>query len=221
MSSAELADSRLGYGKQLRQFRKTIREFKNALKTIRFPKTVSLVPGGILALSGDINHYDQFRYNLLKYYNSIKQAAIDINKGGSLLYLVNPISETLKIKRALSVMSSVNNAKCVSGRVVNEMVKQLKNNTAAYYEVAFSHTPELGEKFMIKIKCKRNGVRLNTLEYGEKAKPYAVMPKLQKELYALNVVTGGSWSRMVEKVKPTVYRKLEETINKKKLNDSC
>lgn len=217
MSSAELADSRLGYNKQLRQFNKTIREFKYALKTIRFPKTVFLVSGGILALAGDINYYDQFRYNLLKYYNSMKQAAIDINKGGSLLYLVNPIPETLKIKRALSVMSSVSNAKCVSGRDVKEMVKQLKHNTAAYYQVAFSHTPELGENFKIKIKCKRKGVRLNTLEYGEKAKPYAVMPKLQKELYALNVVTGGSWSRMVGKVKPTVYRKLEETIKKKKL----
>jgi hypothetical protein len=43
------------------------------------------------------------------------------------------------------------------------------------------------------------------------------MPELQKELFALNVVTGGSWSRMVGKVKPTVYRKLEEITGKKKI----
>jgi restriction endonuclease len=31
------------------------------------------------------------------------------------------------------------------------------------------------------------------------------------------VVTRGSWSRIVGKVKPTVYRKLEETTTKKKI----
>jgi hypothetical protein len=215
MSSAELNDSRLGYKKQMEQFGKTIREFKYALKTIRFPKAVFLVSGGIQSLSGDFNSYDQA--NLINYYNTIKQAAIDINKGGSLLFLVNPIPETLAIRNVLGMMSEVSNAKCVSGRDINEMVTQLKQNTAAYYEVAFSHTPELGENFKIKIKCKRKGVRLNTLEYGEKSKPYAEMPELQKELFALNVVTGGSWSRMVGKVKPTVYRKIEEITGKKKI----
>jgi len=215
MSRAELNDSRLGYKKQMEQFRKTIREFKYALKTIRFPKVVFLVSGGIQALSGDLNSYDST--NLINYYNTIKQAAIDINKGGSLLYLVNPIPETLTIRKVLGMMSEVSNAKCVSGRDINEMVTQLKHNTAAYYEVAFSYTPELRENFKIKIKCKRKGVKLNTPKYGEKAKPYAVMPKPQKELYALNVITGGSWSRMVGEVKPTVYRKIEEITGKKKI----
>lgn len=217
MRNAELNDSRLGYKKQIRQFRKTIAEFKYALKTIRFPKTVFLVSGGVQSWSGDFSGIGQFRDNLIKYYETLKQAAIDVNKGGSLLYLVNPIPETLEIRQALSMMSEVSNAKCVSGRDVIEMVKQLKNNTTAYYELAFTHKPELGENFKIKIKCKRKGVKLNTLKYGEKAKPYAEMPKLQKELYALNVATGGSWSRMVGKVKPTVYRKLEEIIEKKKI----
>jgi len=213
MSNAEMSALIWGHKKQMEQFGKTIREFRYALKTIRLPKTVFLLSGGIQELSGDRNYYSN--YNLTNYYIIMKQAAIDVNKGGSLLYLVNPIPETLKIRQALSVMSEVSNAKCVSGRDVIEMVKQLKNNTTAYYEVAFSHKPELGENFKIKIKCKRKGVRLNTLKYGEKAKPYAEMPKLQKELYALNVVTGGSWSRMVGKVKPTVYRKLQETTGKK------
>jgi hypothetical protein len=217
MRKAELNDSRLGYRKQLRQFKKSISEFKYALKTIRFPKTVFLVSGGVQSFSGDMNGFGQSRNNLIKYYETLKQAAIDVNKGGSLLYLVNPIPETLKIRQALSVMSEVSNAKCVSGRDVNEMVKQLKNNTTAYYEVAFSHKPELGENFKIKIKCKRKGVKLNTLKYGEKAKPYTEMPKLQKELYALNVVTGGSWSRMVGKVKPATYREIEKTTGKKKI----
>jgi hypothetical protein len=215
MSNVEMLALRMGHKKQMEKFGKTIREFKYALKTIRFPKTVFLLSGGIQALSGDRNYY--FNANLINYYIIMKQAAIDINKGGSLLYLVNPIPETLRIRSVLSMMSEVSNAKCVSGRDVNEMLKQLKNNTAAYYEVAFSHKPELGDNFKIRIKCKRKGVRLNTLEYGEKAKPYAEMPKLQKELFALNVVTGGSWSRMVGTVKPTVYQKLEETTEKQKI----
>ena len=215
MSHTETRDLRFIHKKQMEEFGKTIREFKYALKTIRLPKTVFLLSGGIQELSGDRNYYSS--YNLIDYYITMKQVAIDINKGGSLLYLVNSIPETLRIRKTLSMMSEVSNAKCVSGRNVNEMLKQLKNNTAAYYEVAFTHKQELGENFKIKIKCKRKGVRLNTLKYGEKAKPYAEMPKLQKKLFALNVVTRGSWSRIVGKVKPTVYRKLEETTTKKKI----
>jgi hypothetical protein len=222
MSQSEKDDLTGKYRKELDRFSRTLREFKYALKTIRVPKTVFLVSGGVQEFSGDSQYYDQSFKALTFYYDTMKQAAVDINKGGSLLYLVNPIPETRRIKKALGVMSRISNAKCIGGRDVNDMLRQLKNNTAAYYEVAFSHTPELGENFKIKIKCKRKGVTLNTLNYGEKAKPYAEMPKLQKELYALNVVTGGSWSRMVGTVKPTVYRKLEETTGKeiivKKIN---
>ena len=217
MSRLEKYDLKFLQRKELLRFSRSIQDLKYALKTIRFPKTIFLVSGGIQEFAGDRDSYDQSLYSILRYYETMKKAAADINKGGSLLYLVNPIPERRRIERAISIQSKISNTKCISSSDVNDMLKQLKNNTAAYYEVAFSHTPELGENFKIKIKCKRKGVRLNTLKYGEKAKPYAEMPKLQKELYALNVVTGGSWSRMVGTVKPTLYRTLEETTGKKKI----
>jgi hypothetical protein len=217
MSGLEKYDLRFLQRKELLRFSRSLQELKFALKTIRFPKTIFLVSGGILEFSGDHQYYDQSQNNIVRYYETMRQAAVDINKGGSLLYLVNPIPERHRVERAISIQSKISNAKCVSGSDINEMLTQLKNNTAAYYEVAFSHKPELGDNFKIKIKCKRKGVRLNTLKYGERAKPYAEMQKLQKELFALNVVTRGSWSRMVGKVKPTVYQKLEETTTKKKI----
>ena len=76
-------------------------------------------------------------------------------------------------------------------------------------------TPELGENFRIKIKCKRKGVKINTLGYGEKPRPYAEMKEPLKKLFALNVVLGGSWSRMVGKVQRVVCRKIGETPKKK------
>jgi len=68
-------------------------------------------------------------------------------------------------------MSKISNAKCIYGSDVDDVLKQVKNNTAAYYELAFYITPELGENFRIKIKCKRKGVKDKyTAIWGRKAK---------------------------------------------------
>jgi hypothetical protein len=174
-----------------------------------------LVSGGVQQITGDLRYYDQSYLNIDTYYEAMKEAAINIDKGGSLLYLINPIPETYKIKRAVSIMSKISNAKCIYGSNIDDVLKKVKNNTAAYYELAFSINPELEENFRIKIKCKRKGVKINTLRYGEKPRSYAEMEETQKKLFALNVVIGGSWSRMVGKVQPIICQKLGETPKKK------
>ncbi len=215
MSRNEMRLLRLQYSGELRRFSRTLQDFKYALKTIIYPKTIFLISGGFQQLAGDIKYYDQSTLSVVTYYQTMKKAAKNINKGGSLLYLINPIPETYKIKNAIRIMSQISNAKCIYGSNVDDVLKQVKNNTAAYYELAFSINPELGENFRIKIKCKRKGVRINTLRYGEKPRPYAEMGKPQKKLFALNVVLGGSWSRMVGKVQRVVCQKLGETPKKK------
>ncbi len=203
------------YRSELHRLSRSLQELKYALKTIRFPKTIFLVSGGIQQIAGDTKSYDQSSINILTYYETMKNAAVNINEGGSLLYLINPIPETYNIKRAISIMSKISNAKCIYGSDIDDVLKQVKNNTTAYYELAFSIKPELGENFRINIKCKRKGVKINTLGYGEKPRPYAEMEEPQKKLFALNVALGGSWSRMVGKVQRVVCQKLEEIPKKK------
>ena len=215
MAVREMSNVRMEYRSAVLRFSKSLEDLKYALKTIRLPKAVFLVSGAVQDIAGDMNYYAQDNMHIQYYYESMKKAAVAINKGGSLLYMVNPIPETYKIKRAVNIMSKISNAKCINAADVDSVLQQVKNNTAAYYEAAFSVTSQLGENFRIKIKCKRKGVTLNTLEYGEKARPYLQMEDVQKELFALNVVTGGSWSRMVGSVKNTACHTIDESQKKK------
>jgi hypothetical protein len=203
------------YRRDLRRLSRSLQDLKYALKTIRFPKTIFFVSGAIQQMAGELKAIKQSDISIITYYETMKEAAVSINKGGSVLFLINPIPETYKIKKAISIMSKVSNAKCIYGSDIDDVLKQVKNNTAAYYELAFYITPGLGENFRIKIKCKRKGVKINTLGYGEKPRPYAEMEEPQKKLFALNVILGGSWSRMVGKVQRVVCQKLGESQKKK------
>ena len=218
MAGVEKANSRDQYQIKLRRFSKNLEEIKYALKTIRLPKNFFLVSGGIQEIAS-ISHtitdipaakgkYDQS--TILAYYGMLKEASIAINRGGALFYMVNPIPEVYKIRKAVNIMSQVSNAKCISASNVDDLLKKVKKNTAAYYETAFSITPQMPENFKIKITCKRKDVKLNTLNYGEKTRPYAEMNETMKKLFALNVVTGGSWSRMAGKIRLAVYQKVGE-----------
>ena len=211
----------------LRRFSRTLKDLKYALKTIRLPKNIFLVSGAVQEIASvdftlskmpaSIGDYDQS--TILAYYGMMKNAAIAINRGGALFYMINPIPEVYKIRKAVNIMSQVSNAKCISASNVDDLLKKVKKNTAAYYEAAFSITPQMAENFKIKIKCKRKGVKLNTLNHGEKIRAYAEMDETMKKLFALNVVTGGSWSRMLAKIRLAKYQKLGDVqhTDKKKV----
>ncbi|MCP5106318.1 MAG: hypothetical protein GY950_23235, partial [bacterium] len=72
----------------------------------------------------------------------------------------------------------------------------------------FAPNPDMGKDIDIKVKCKRAGVSVNTFKQTERTKPYYRMEPVEKKLFALNMVTGGSWSRMMGKVVRIKYRKL-------------
>lgn len=127
-----------------------------------------------------------------------------------MLYLVNPQRvDKIGNNDSLKFMAEVSGGKCFYGSNVEDIVQQVKNTTSAYYELGFYPEQQTKDKLKIKLKCKRKGVTLHTINYSERAKPYREMPLIQKKLFALNVVTGGSWSRMVGKVEQTSYKKLK------------
>jgi len=215
----EKGDVKNQYQSALARFTRSLEDLKKALKTIRLPKKIFLVSGGIqeiasfsesiVDMQGLQGKYEQSA--LLAYYGMLKKASIAINEGGSLLYMVNPIPEVNKVRSASKIMSDVSNAECISANNAADLLNQVKKSTSAYYEVAYSITPEMKENFKIDIKCKRKGVKLTTLQYGEKAKPYKDMDTGMKKLFALNVVTGGSWSRMVAKLALARFQKINDS----------
>jgi len=76
----------------------------------------------------------------------------------------------------------------------------------------------MGKKVDIKLKCKRKDVKVNTFKQTERSKPYFNMDPMEKKVFALNMVTGGSWSRIKGKVVRIKYKKSK---SKKPGNDSA
>jgi len=127
-----------------------------------------------------------------------------------MIYMINPIPETNRIKDASHIQSQIGNAKCITGKNVKTLLKNIKSNTTAYYELAFAITPEIAKNFKIKINCRRPDIIINTLTYGEKSQPYRQMNAELKQMFALNVVTGGSWSRLSAKIQKARFKVIEE-----------
>ncbi|MCP5046627.1 MAG: hypothetical protein GY940_05620, partial [bacterium] len=95
----------------------------------------------------------------------------------------------------------------ISGTGIKDIVTQVKNNTSAYYELAFSPPPAAaGKKSSIRLKCNRKGVKLTTIAHSEKERPYRTMKNIERKMFVLNVVNGGSWSRMVAPVKMVKFK---------------
>ncbi len=192
------------YRKEVRTFLHSLSQLKYALKTITRPKNVFLISGGIpkSALRGQV----------IRYYKFMSEAAKAINYGGSMLYMVDPVPpRNTSLSHSLKYMARVSGGKYFGGPNLEKIVSRVKNSTRAYYELAFLPGQSSGDKLRINLKCKRKGVTLHTVNYAEKGKPYKEMEALQKKLFALNVVTGGSWSRIVGDLKKVKYKTLKST----------
>jgi len=198
------------YRKQLMVFLHSLSQMKYALKTVTQPRMVFLISGGIPASSLG-RHY-------VRYYKFMGSAAKAINYGGSVLYMINPVPVTnLGITHSLKFMAEESGGKYFGGSDLKKIVTRVKKHTRAYYELAFypgERNKPQDDKLRIKIKCKRKGVNVNTVNYSERGKPYREMETIQKKLFALSVVTGGSWSRIVGKVKKVKFKKLKTGKNR-------
>lgn len=208
---------RMQYIGILTRFSYSLRDLKYALKTIRWPKMIYLISGGVREISGtglNVSHgYTR------KYYELLKESAIGINEGGALLYMINPIMihrHARGVRNAAKYMSKIGNAKCIAGNNLPDILTKVKKNTEAYYELAFALTAKHKDRFNIKVKSKRKGIRLNTLRHGEKSKSYVQMNKTQKKLFALNVILGGSWSRVMGKISQARLNPVDPNTGKKK-----
>ncbi len=211
-SSLEMDLDKQAYQNSMKLFSRVLARFKYALKTITQPKLVFLISQGVIrgaftedvsgtgidgAVIGQNRAYSGFMLNYAR------QVVKGINDGGSLLYTINP--RPLNIPESagevsLKYMAYETGGKYFTGRDTEKILKHIRNTITAYYEVAFYVPPSVGERFDIRFKCKRKGVKIHTLAGAERTRAYKQMSPEQKKVFALDAVTGGNWSRIVGKV---------------------
>ena len=196
------------YRHDIEIFTRSLQQLKYALKTITLPKTVFLISAGQMNFAlGEMP---------VTYYRFLEDAAKAVNYGGSMFYLINPLRIRSKsVSTTLKFMSDQVGGKFVSGQSIKEIVTSIKKSTSAYYELAFNPGKKADVRSRIRLKCKREGVKLSTINYSERSQPYHRMNFTEKKMFALNVVNGGSWSRMVARVGRIKYRASGETSKEK------
>jgi VWFA-related protein len=214
-------DEKLRYITDMKYFSKVLAEFKYALKFITRPKIVFLISEGIskgafievasLNPDGESSEFNTQNF----YFEYLRNVSKAINDGGSVIYSINPrrldVSDDdyTEGDDSLKFMAAESGGQYFRGLDTQKIVKRIKKSTAAYYELFFYPGTESTAKMRIKIKCKRKGVRVHSINYSEQEKSYAEMPKIQKELFAFNLITGGNWSRVVAKVEKLKYKKMK------------
>lgn len=224
------------YKNQVQHFSDFLVQFKYALKTITRPKVVFLISEGIdkaafriLQEPEKVPAYDKSTSALTRgeegveksknfqdprLFKDLLQVVKAMNEGGSVLYTINPgrirEDEEASGEMSLKFMADESGGQYIAGVDTTKIIKQVKTTTAAYYELAFAPTPEMRREIDIQVKCKRPGLTVNSFRKTERTKPYYRMDVVEKKLFALNTVTGGSWSRIVGKVVRIKYRSLRD-----------
>lgn len=201
---------------QFKQFFKALSELKYAFKTITQPKIMYLISEGIPNnIFGD-NVFESGRK--LFYFEYLEKAAKEINRGGTLLYVINPAKEQLMDydpqsgKESLKLLAKKGGGRYLGGSDVDQISQKLTKSSAAYYEIAFVSSKISKKSLKVKIKPRDKNIKIFSIKQTGIRKPYHKMLEIEKNLFALNVILEASWSRMVAQVDRINY------INKQELN---
>ncbi|MCP5046628.1 MAG: hypothetical protein GY940_05625 [bacterium] len=195
------------YHRDVRHFANSLTRLKYALKSTTLSKTVYLISYRPQD-SRMVNSNATMGETSVGYLRFLEDAAKEVNYGGSLFYIINPIPEKLKTAMKnpeLRFMADAAGGKYISGGSFPDILSKVKNSTSAYYELAFTPTAKPGEKVRIRVKCKRKGVQLTTIGNTQQELPYRRMETVEKQMFVLNVINGGSWSRIAGNVKKVKF----------------
>jgi len=192
------------YQQDVSRFAHSLKQLKFALKTTTLPKTVYLISAGPRST--------EMSENAVTYLRLLEEAARAINYGGGVFYLINPLRQRRSGGGTeLKFMSDAVGGRFISGTSIKDVAAQVKKSTSAYYETAFNSKTNDGEKNKILLTCKRKGVRLTSITFSEQGRPYKSMDAKERKLFVLNIISGGSWSRMVTPIKQIKYKTVADT----------
>lgn len=164
-------------------------------------------------MSNDTAVFDENKIYSTILFDYLQKLVKSINYGGSVINTINPrrlndVNDSGDSgEKSLKYLAHESGGTYYSGTDSGEIVKRIKKNTSAYYEMVFHTKPDNGEKLKINVRCKRKGVRLLTTNYAEGSRYYRDMDPVQKKMFAFNVATGGDWSRHSGKVMRIPYKK--------------
>ncbi len=209
----DVESAKLGLKQNLKTFNRALVSLSYALRTITSSKIVYLISEGIPIgmLRGD----SPISTDMIFYFDLLKTTAKVINFGGSILNVINPSKIQLMDydyysgKQSLKYLAEETGGKYFGGSDVDKIITRVNRSTAAYYELSFVTGGLDKKKMKIKIKCKKPGIKIHSIIHCAKNVPYSKMKQLQKKLFALNIITEGSWSRMVGKVDKIKFKRLK------------
>ncbi|MCP4215766.1 MAG: hypothetical protein GY765_14020 [bacterium] len=239
MANKEKYVNKMNYRNQAVKFNRSLSKFKYALRTVTRPKVVFLISEGIakaafktMSTPKQVAGYSAFTSSLVKtekrvdeqnesremrLFTEMMETVKAINSGGSVLYTINPgrfrRDTEASGEMSLRFLAHESGGQYIAGSDAKKLVKEVRDRTAAYYELAFSPAPGIKTQMDIDIRCKRKNVKISSFKHTEKSKPYYRMEPVEKKLFALNMVTGGSWSRMMGKVVRIKYKRLRHDQN--------
>jgi hypothetical protein len=151
------------------------------------------------------------------YQEFLKKAGSDLSRSGAALFLVNPLGvgqySHLSGEQSLRSLAQSSGGKYLTG-TNDDIVKRIKNMHRAYYEISFPDLPGTkGDSRNITIKSKRSGIEIISLRTIEKRKSYAQMNDLEKEVLALQIVSGNP---LVKRRLPVFAAHIKKTKESKK-----
>lgn len=219
------------YKTDMKYFSHVLSRFKYTLASITRPKIVFLISEGISrgAMKEEwyMEHADGSVTSTLInnqefYFQYLKKIARAINEGGSVLVSINPRKVTIgddeetSGQESLKYLASESGGRYFSGLDTEHVVERVKQTTAAYYELFFAVNDSFGRDLDVELKSSRKGVKINTIRHNQKELPYSQMPKIQKQLFVLDLINGGMWSRMASLVGKPDYVEIESKRKNRK-----
>lgn len=235
------------YVTDMKYLSKVLVDLKYALKTITRPKMVYFISEGVsrgaFKEEGPLGKPPQnsggFRQQLYNepvrenqfntqqfYFTYLKNVAKALNDGGTVMYTLN--SRRMRVEDdydvrgddSLKFLADESGGQYFRGMDIENIITRVKKSTAAYYEIFFHPESKSTANMKFSVRCERKGVKVHSIVSAGKERSYADMPKIQKKMFAYNLVTAGTWSRMVAKIDKLKYKKLKaKTIRGKTVRD--
>lgn len=207
---------------KMKQFGQSLGQFKYVLQSLNRPSLVFLLSEGVSKQKGVTTFKHKYHLDNMSFRNAYREFSLyyltnlvqGVNSGGTVLYTVNPalVENAADIKDldtgeklSLRYMAQASGGKYFEGKSVESIAKDIRKYTAAYYEIGFQLKPEWGPRQSIQVKCTRPGIRIHTVRFAQQAKLYKQMNRKEKELFAYNAATGGTWSRMNGSIERAAY----------------
>jgi VWFA-related protein len=181
-------------------FRKSmnfVQSFKSlyyALNSIKDNKFVYLFTEGV---SQAMRYADVGNESMYRLY--FRQLSDYLGRCGAVLFIINPFG-TLSPgdmeasgEESLRFLAKESGGKYLEGMETN-ILRTIGNMHKAYYEIFFPAAlkPKSGV-LKISVNCKRSGIDIHTLRAAEKNRNYAQMEPMEREVMALNLISGNPW----------------------------